>query len=106
MTPQHPSPTPSQPSSIRHDGVPVRQACFNSEERRILLNTPKIGPQVVKRLEEVGFASFDNISAVGVHAVVESVCQLVGQQGWANRRRALAAALQVSLAGQATRELK
>lgn len=62
---------------------------FNEHERRHLLSSPGLGPVVVERLEQSGIASIATLQALGVDAVVESMCQPGQNMAWFNRRRAL-----------------
>ncbi|MEK8052730.1 hypothetical protein AACH10_20940 [Ideonella sp. DXS22W] len=66
---------------------------FTVEERNLLIATPRLGPAVVQRLEQVGLDSLAKLRASGVDAAVARVCQAVGSGAWANRRRALRVAL-------------
>ena len=68
-------------------------AHFSADERTRLLALPRIGPQVVDRLEAAGFHSLDAMRRAGLDAVIGAVCQQQGQAAWRNRRRALAPAL-------------
>lgn len=70
---------------------------FNAEERARLLAMPRIGPTVVERLEQAGFDSLDRLRAAGADAAVAAVCDRLGSVAWANRRRALQAALSALL---------
>lgn len=62
---------------------------FPPEERQLLLNTPRIGPSVVARLESMGIDSLGKLRRLGVDSVVQSICDSAGNSAWANRRRAL-----------------
>ena len=66
---------------------------FSPPERRLLLNTPRIGPVVVRRLEDAGFDSITVLRQAGVAQVVGMISLQVGSVAWANRRRALEAAV-------------
>lgn len=66
---------------------------FDAADRACLLRLPQIGPKVVDRLEAAGFDSLDTMRRAGLDAVVKAVCAQVGNHAWANRRRALARAL-------------
>lgn len=67
---------------------------FSDEERRLLLQEPRIGPVVLERLEAAGFSSLDQLRRAGAGAVVQAVCSLTGQVAWRNRRRPLERLLQ------------
>ena len=73
---------------------------FPHHERTILLATPGIGPAVIQRLEQAGFASFSAIQARGLDKAIAIICRQVGSHAWLNRRRSLARAL--DSAGQAS----
>ena len=47
-------------------------------ERRLLLNTPRIGPVVVRRLEDAGFDSITVLRQAGVAQVVGMISLQVG----------------------------
>lgn len=66
---------------------------FAPEERARLLTMPRIGPTVIERLEKAGLDSLERLREVGVDAAVSAVCAELGSVAWANRRRALKAAL-------------
>ena len=76
-----PSPRPLQPR-------------FSDEERRLLLQEPRIGPVVLERLEAAGFSSLEQLRSAGAGAVVQAVCRQTGQVAWHNRRRPLERVLQ------------
>lgn len=66
---------------------------FQPTERSKLLDTPRIGPAVVQRLEQGGLDSFAKLRQVGVDQAIRIVCEQFGNSAWANRRRALCRAL-------------
>lgn len=66
---------------------------FPADERRLLLSLPRIGPMVVARIEAQGIASLRDLQHRGVEHVVDEVCRRMGTRAWANRRSALAGAL-------------
>lgn len=66
---------------------------FARAERARLLATPGIGPTVVRRLEEAGLDSFEQLLAVGVDNAVHAVCRRIGSIAWANRAEPLRRAL-------------
>jgi hypothetical protein len=67
---------------------------FTTRETSILLSTPGIGPKVIQRLQEVGLDSLRNLRETGVDSAVLRVCDVVGDIGWANRRKPLRRAFQ------------
>jgi hypothetical protein len=67
---------------------------FSEEERRVLLQEPRIGPVVLERLEAAGFSSLDQLRQAGAQAAVQRVCLQTGQIAWRNRRRPLERVLQ------------
>jgi nucleotidyltransferase/DNA polymerase involved in DNA repair len=71
---------------------------FSSNERRILLTVPGVGPAVLQRLESVGVHSIADLSRLGADAVVRRVNSQMGMPAWENRRKALNAALQLAAA--------
>lgn len=70
------------------------QPRFSDEERRLLLQEPRIGPVVLERLEAAGFSSLAQLRSAGAGAVVQAVCRQTGQVAWRNRRRPLERVLQ------------
>lgn len=62
---------------------------FPPVERKLLLNTPRIGPSVVARLEAMGIGSLSELRRRGVDNVVQAICAAAGNGAWANRRSAL-----------------
>ena len=66
---------------------------FSDLERRLLLGQPRIGPQVLAQLEAVGIHSLAALRELGVPHAVGLACARVGTSAWANRRRALAQAV-------------
>lgn len=62
---------------------------FPPDERKLLLNTPRIGPAVVARLESMGIDSLGELRRLGVDSIVRSICDGAGNSAWANRRSAL-----------------
>ncbi|MBC7940312.1 MAG: helix-hairpin-helix domain-containing protein [Chitinophagaceae bacterium] len=71
---------------------------FAKAERAKLLASPRIGPVVVLRLEQVGLDSLAKLRHVGVEDAIRLVCAHVGDTAWANRRRALQRVLREHLA--------
>ena len=73
---------------------------FTTDERRLLLSTPGIGPGVIDRLESVGITSLAQLDEVGADLASQRVCKMVGSIGWSNRRGALLRALQAACGTQ------
>lgn len=71
----------------------VARGCFTSAERRLLLTTAGIGQGVIDRIECAGVHSLQQLRALGVDAMVERICDGVGNFAWRNRKRALLRAL-------------
>lgn len=67
---------------------------FSTDERRLLLSLPRIGPTVVARIEAQGVTSLQELQRRGVEQVVDEVCRQMCMRAWANRRSALAGALE------------
>lgn len=84
------------PASCDADpGRAHRAPRFDPQDRAYLLRLPQIGPTVIDRLSAAGFHSLDTMRQAGLDKVVGAVCRQVGTRAWANRRRALARALDV-----------
>lgn len=66
---------------------------FPDDERHLLLTTPGIGQGVVSRIELAGVHTLRQLHDLGVDALVEQICDGVGNLAWRNRRRALTRAL-------------
>jgi hypothetical protein len=63
--------------------------CFSAEDRKLLLSTTGVGACMVQRLEDAGFHSLQQLRALGAQHVVMAMCEWVGDDAWANRRRAI-----------------
>jgi hypothetical protein len=74
--------------------VPNDLRSFAEVERQVLLSTPGISYGVVSRIEGAGVCSIRELKDRGVDAVVDQICQGVGNLAWRNRKRALSRALQ------------
>jgi hypothetical protein len=66
---------------------------FAAVERQLLLSTPGISYGVVSRIELAGVCSIRELNKLGVDAVVDQICEGVGNLAWRNRKRALSRAL-------------
>ncbi|WP_370679087.1 helix-hairpin-helix domain-containing protein [Comamonas sp. GB3 AK4-5] len=64
---------------------------FPIEERQALLGVKGVGPTVVARLEQLGFASLRQLSQASMLDVVERAAALVGTSCWKNSPQARAA---------------
>jgi hypothetical protein len=64
---------------------------FPPEERKALLGVKGIGPTVVARLEQMGFASLADLSRANVQDVVAQASLIVGSTCWKNSPQARAA---------------
>lgn len=63
------------------------------DQRQHLLRSPRLGPGVVRRLEQVGVTSLDELRGERLDAVLEAICQQDGSPAWHGRRRPLQRAL-------------
>lgn len=68
-------------------------ARFSELERQFLLLQPRMGPQVVQRLEQAGFHSIQQLLEARATLVVLRVSDDRDFSTWANRRKALQRAL-------------
>lgn len=59
----------------------------------MLLATRGIGHGVIDRIECAGVHSLHQLRALGVDAMVDRICDGVGNFAWRNRKRALSRAL-------------
>jgi predicted RecB family nuclease len=64
---------------------------FNQTERDTLLAVKGIGPIVVKRLEEMGFASLEQLSKADMLDVVAHGAEMMGTSCWKNSPQSRAA---------------
>jgi hypothetical protein len=71
----------------------AEQRSFVEVERQLLLGTPGISYGVVSRIERAGVCSIRELAEIGVDAVVDQICEGVGNLAWRNRKRALSRAL-------------
>jgi hypothetical protein len=81
------------------ESMPSAPRGFPADERRLLLSLPRIGPTVVARIEAQGIASLRDLQNRGVERVVDEVCRRIRTRAWANRRSALAGALDALVRG-------
>jgi predicted RecB family nuclease len=64
---------------------------FNSTERTVLLAVKGIGPTVVKRLEEMGFHSLEQLAKAEMLDVVAHGAAMLGSSCWKNSPQSRAA---------------
>jgi predicted RecB family nuclease len=64
---------------------------FTSSERDILLTVKGVGPTVVKRLEEMGFDTLDQLSNANMLDVVAHGAAMLGSSCWKNSPQARSA---------------
>lgn len=64
---------------------------FSPEERKALLGVNGVGPTVVARLEQMGFASLAQLSEANALDIVSQASAIVGSTCWKNSPQARAA---------------
>ncbi len=64
---------------------------FSPEERKALLGVKGVGPTVVARLEQMGFASLAQLSEANALEIVSQASAIVGSTCWKNSPQARAA---------------
>jgi predicted flap endonuclease-1-like 5' DNA nuclease len=64
---------------------------FTSAERACLLKVKGVGPTVVKRLEEMGISSLDQLSKANTTDIVSQAAAMLGASCWKNSPQARAA---------------
>ncbi|MNF34955.1 hypothetical protein D3C84_158090 [compost metagenome] len=64
---------------------------FSPEERKALLGVKGVGPTVVARLEQMGFASLGQLSEANALDIVSQASAIVGSTCWKNSPQARAA---------------
>lgn len=64
---------------------------FSPEERKALLGVKGVGPTVVARLEQMGFASLAQLSEANALDIVAQASAIVGSTCWKNSPQARAA---------------
>lgn len=75
---------------------------FNLPDRRFLTLQPGISDGVVNGLEALGVTSIEALAAIGADEVCERLRTAHGWDVWANRRRALHAAIDAAVTVRAT----
>lgn len=64
---------------------------FSPEERKALLGVKGVGPTVVARLEQMGFASLAQLGEANALHIVSQAAAIVGSTCWKNSPQARAA---------------
>ena len=64
---------------------------FNGQERAALLALKGVGPTVVKRFEEIGIDSFEQLAGFDVNTIAERVASMLQTSCWKNSPQAKAA---------------
>jgi predicted flap endonuclease-1-like 5' DNA nuclease len=64
---------------------------FNATERASLLKVKGVGPTVVKRLEEMGITTLDQLSRANTTNIVSAAAAMLGASCWKNSPQARAA---------------
>lgn len=80
---------------------------FSDEERDLLMTVKGVGPTVVQRLEQLGFASLEQLAGADAIEIVTSAAGLTGSTCWKNSpqaRAAVVAALDLAKAYAARRK--
>ena len=76
---------------------------FTDQERLALLAVKGVGPTVVNRLEQMGFASLGQLAEADALEIVTNASALVGSTCWKNSpqaRAAIAAAVELAKAAR------
>jgi hypothetical protein len=61
---------------------------FNESEYKALLSVKGVGPTVIKRLEEMGISSFQQLSVSNTHDIVTYTAKMLGASCWKNSPQA------------------
>ena len=64
---------------------------FTESEINALLDVKGVGATVIKRFEEVGIDSFEQLASYDARTIVEMVASMLGTTCWKNSPQALAA---------------
>ena len=64
---------------------------FNEQERAALLALKGVGPTVVKRFEEIGIDSFEQLVGFNANTIAERVASMLQTSCWKNSPQAKAA---------------
>jgi predicted RecB family nuclease len=76
---------------------------FNESERDTLLKVKGIGPTVVKRLEEMGITTLEQLSTADTSSIVSQAAAMLGASCWKNSPQARAAIDAAIACAQASR---
>ena len=68
---------------------------FSVQQTEQLLALKGVGPTVLKRLEEIGLDSYEQLSEASVEEIVETVASMLRTTCWKNSPQAKAAIQQV-----------
>jgi predicted flap endonuclease-1-like 5' DNA nuclease len=69
----------------------VQDSAFSLAERRVLLAVKGVGPTVVARLEQMGYASLAHLAKANAADILARGAQLSGSSCWKNSPQAQAA---------------
>ena len=75
---------------------------FSETEKTTLLSVKGVGPKVIERLEQMGFASFEQLADADARDILAQGALLTGSSCWKNSpqaRAAVQAAIGAALAG-------
>ncbi|WP_278369243.1 helix-hairpin-helix domain-containing protein [Pseudoalteromonas lipolytica] len=64
---------------------------FSEQERAALLALKGVGPTVVKRFEEIGIDSFEQLAGFNANTITERVASMLQTSCWKNSPQAKAA---------------
>lgn len=64
---------------------------FSQEHRDLLLSVKGVGPTVIKRFEEIGIHSLEQLSQSNANHIAELVASMLNTTCWKNSPKALAA---------------
>ena len=63
---------------------------FNEQERNSLLALKGVGPTVIKRFEEIGIESFEELAGFDANTIAERVASMLHSSCWQNSPQAKA----------------
>ncbi|MEZ5704874.1 MAG: helix-hairpin-helix domain-containing protein [Burkholderiaceae bacterium] len=72
---------------------------FSQHEKAAMLGLKGVGPTVIERLEQIGFASLDELAGQSPQAINQAVAQMLHASCWANSplaRNAIAAVVELA----------
>jgi nucleotidyltransferase/DNA polymerase involved in DNA repair len=72
---------------------------FSEQEKAAMIGLRGVGPTVVERLEQIGFASLDDLAGQSPQAINQAVAQMLHASCWANSplaRNAIAAVVKLA----------